>query len=102
MDAVKAILARSEWKGIPLQEIMTRDVLHIPNHVTLAEAAEAMLEADIHHLVITGPPQGGSVPIGIVTPQDVLKNAALLINSLIRLEEKDIVMLKKMIAMHYF
>ena len=54
---------------------MTKKVLYIPSHVSLAEAAETMLESDIHQLVITGPPEGGSVAIGIVTLQDVLKNA---------------------------
>jgi len=56
-------------------EIMTKKVLYIPNDVSLAEAAETMLEADIHQLVITGPPEGGSLAVGIVTLQDVLKNA---------------------------
>ena len=74
-DAVKAILGRTDWKDIPVREIMTTEVLHIPNHVSLAEAAEAMLKDDIHQLVITGPPEGGSVAVGIVTLQDVLKNA---------------------------
>ncbi len=74
-DAIKAILSRTDWKEISVQELMTRNVLHVPNHVTLAEAAEVMLRADIHQLVITGPPEGGSVAIGIVTLQDVLKNA---------------------------
>ena len=74
-DAVKAILDRTDWKNIPVREIMTTEVLHIPNHVSLAEAAEAMLKDDIHQLVITGPPEGGSVAVGIVTLQDVLNNA---------------------------
>ncbi len=74
LNAVKAILERPDWKDIPVQELMVKDVLHVPNHVTLAEAAEVMLRADIHQLVITGPPEGGSVAIGIVTLQDVLKN----------------------------
>lgn len=74
-NAVKAILAHDNWKNIPISEIMTKKVLYIPNHVSLAEAAEAMLKDDIHQLVITGPPEGGSVAVGIVTLQDVLKNA---------------------------
>ena len=74
-DAVKAILARTDWKDIPVSEIMTKEVLYIPRHVSLAEAAETMLKADIHQLVITGPPEGGSVTVGIVTLQDVLENA---------------------------
>ena len=74
-DAVRAILDRDDWKDMPVDEIMTRDVLHIPNHVTLAEAAEVMLKDDIHQLVVTGPPEGGSVAVGIVTLQDVLNNA---------------------------
>jgi signal-transduction protein with cAMP-binding, CBS, and nucleotidyltransferase domain len=75
INAVKAILARPDWKSIPVRDLMVKDVLHVPNHVTLAEAAQEMLDADVHQLVITGPPEGGSVPIGIVTLQDVLKNA---------------------------
>ena len=74
-DAVKAILARDDWKDIPVSELMTKKVLYIPNHVSLVEAAEAMLEADIHQLVITGPPEGGSVAVGIITLQDILENA---------------------------
>ena len=74
-DAVKAVLARTDWENIPVGEIMNRKVLYIPSHVSLAEAAETMLKADIHQLVITGPPEGGSVAVGIVTLQDVLKNA---------------------------
>ncbi|MFC1945573.1 CBS domain-containing protein [Chloroflexota bacterium] len=57
---------RTSWGG-------GRD--HVPNHITLAEAAEIMLGDDIHQLVITGPPEGGSVAVGIVTLQDVLQNA---------------------------
>jgi len=75
-DAVRAILDRDDWKDIPVDEIMTRDVLHIPNHVTLAEAADIMLKDDIHQLVVTGPPEGGAVAVGIVTLEDVLCNAA--------------------------
>ena len=74
-DAIRAILDRADWQGVRLEEIMTRDVLYIPNHVSLAEAARVMLEADIHQLVITGPPEGGSVAIGILTLQDVVENA---------------------------
>ena len=74
-DAVKAILDRTDWKNIPVSEIMTKKILHIPNHVSLAEAAEAMLKDDIHQLVITGPPEGGTVAVGIVTLQDILNNA---------------------------
>ena len=74
-DAVKAILSRTDWKDIPVDEVMTREVLYIPNHVSLEEAAETMLKADIHQLVVTGPPEGGSVAVGIVTSQDVLNNA---------------------------
>ena len=73
-DAVKAILHNDNWKMIPVSKIMTEKVLYIPNHVSLAEAAETMLKADIHQLVITGPPEGGSVAVGIITLQDVLKN----------------------------
>ena len=73
-DAVKVILARSDWKDIPVSEIMTKEVLYIPNHFSLAEAAETILQADIHQLVVVGPPEGGSVAIGIITLQDVLKN----------------------------
>lgn len=73
-DAVKVTLTRTDWKDIPVSEIMTKKVLYIPSHVSLAEAAETMLEADIHQLVITGPPEGGSVAVGIITLQDVLKN----------------------------
>jgi signal-transduction protein with cAMP-binding, CBS, and nucleotidyltransferase domain len=75
INAVKAILARPDWKSIPVRDLMVKEVLHVPNHVTLAEAAQEMLNADVHQLVITGPPEGGAVAIGIVTLQDVLKNA---------------------------
>ena len=74
-DAIEAIITGSDWKDIPVSEIMTKDVLYIPNHVSLAEAAETMLKADIHQLVVVGPPEGGSVAIGIITLQDVLNNA---------------------------
>jgi len=74
-DAVKAMLERTDWKDIPVSEVMTKEVLYIPNHVSLAEAAKTMLEADIHQLVITGPPEGGSVAVGIITLQDVVRNA---------------------------
>ena len=74
-DAVRAILTRPDWKNIPVNEIMTKKVLYIPDHVSLAEAAETMLDADIHQLVITGPPEGGSLAVGIITLQDILKNA---------------------------
>ena len=73
-DAVRAMLSRTDWRSIPVSEVMTTDVLYIPNHVSLAEAAETMLGADIHQLVVTGPPEGGSVAVGIVTLQDVIKN----------------------------
>ncbi len=71
-DAVKAALTRSDWEDIAVSEIMTQKVLYIPNHVSLAEAAETMLQADIHQLVVVGPPEGGSIAIGIITLQDVL------------------------------
>ena len=74
-DAVKTILIRSDWKSIPVSEIMTKEILYIPNHVSLAETAETMLQADIHQLVVVGPPEGGSVAIGIITLPDVLNNA---------------------------
>ena len=74
-DAVKTILTRSDWKDTPVSEIMTREILYIPNHVSLTEAAETMMEADIHQLVVVGPPEGGSVALGIITLQDVLNNA---------------------------
>ncbi len=74
-DAVKVALTHSDWKDIAMSEMMTQRVLYIPNHVSLAEAVETMLQADIHQLVVVGPPEGGSVAIGIITLQDVLCNA---------------------------
>jgi len=74
-DAVKAILTSSNWRDVPVSEIMTKEVLYVPNHVSLTEAVETMLRADIHQLVVVGPPEGGSVAIGIITLQDVLNNA---------------------------
>jgi len=74
-DALKAVLENTGWKDIPVREIMTKRVLYIPSHVSLAEAAKTMLEADIHQLVVTGPPEGGSLAVGIITLQDVLKSA---------------------------
>ena len=74
-DVVKAIITRSDWKDIPVDEVMTKKILYVPSHVSLAEAVEIMLEADIHQLVVVGPPEGGSVAIGIITLQDVLNNA---------------------------
>jgi len=73
-DVVKAVITRPDWKDIPVNEVMTKKVLYVPNHVSLAEAVETMLEADIHQLVVVGPPEGGSVAIGIITLQDVLNN----------------------------
>ena len=74
-DAVRAILDRADWKDVLVSEIMTKKVLYIPSHVSLGEAAETMLKEDIHQLVITGPPEGGSVAVGILTLQDILNNA---------------------------
>jgi CBS domain-containing protein len=74
-DMVKAIITRSDWKDIPVSEVITKKVLYVPSHVSLTEAVEIMLEADIHQLVVVGPPEGGSVAIGIITLQDVLNNA---------------------------
>jgi len=74
-DVVKQLLDRPDWKDIPVAQVMTRKVLYVPNHVPLAEAARIMLDADIHQLVVTGPPEGGSVAIGILTLQDVIMNA---------------------------
>jgi len=75
-DVVVQILSRPDWKEVPVAEVMTRQVLYVPNHVSLTEAAKIMLDADIHQLVVTGPPEGGSVAIGILTLQDVIANAA--------------------------
>ncbi len=74
-DVVESIISRSDWREIPVSELMTKKVLYIPNHVSLVEAAETMLEADIHQLVVVGPPAGGSVAIGIIILQDMLNNA---------------------------
>jgi len=46
-DVVKAIITRSDWKDIPVDEVMTKKILYVPSHVSLAEAVEIMLEADI-------------------------------------------------------
>ena len=74
-DVVRQMLARPDWKDTPVAEVMTTKVLYVPNHVSLAEAAQTMLEADIHQLVVTGPPEGGKVAIGILTLEDLVKNA---------------------------
>jgi len=74
-DVVRETLSRPEWKQIPVAEVMTTRVLYVPNHVSLAEAAKIMIDADIHQLVVTGPPEGGAVAIGILTLEDVVKDA---------------------------
>lgn len=74
-DAVKKMLVRSDWRDLSVVEVMTTKVLYVPNHVSLADAAKDMLEADVHQLVVTGPPEGGSFAIGILTLQDVVKSA---------------------------
>lgn len=74
-DIVRKMLSEPDWKRIPVTEVMITKVLYVPNHVSLAEAAKDMLDADIHQLVVTGPPEGGSVPIGILTLGEVVRNA---------------------------
>jgi signal-transduction protein with cAMP-binding, CBS, and nucleotidyltransferase domain len=74
-DIVREMLSRPDWKEIPVTEVMITKVLYVPNHVSLAEGAKDMLDADIHQLVVTGPPEGGSVPIGILTLGEVVRNA---------------------------
>ena len=74
-DAVRSMIKRSDWKAIPLNEVMTKDLIYVPHNTTLAEVAEIMLESDTHQLVVTGPPEGGFVAIGIITLQDIVKNA---------------------------
>jgi signal-transduction protein with cAMP-binding, CBS, and nucleotidyltransferase domain len=74
-DIVRKMLSEPDWKRIPVTEVMITKVLYVPNHVSLAVAAKDMLYADIHQLVVTGPPEGGSVPIGILTLGEVVRNA---------------------------
>ena len=74
-DVVMSMINRSDWKDIPVSEVMTKNLIYVPNHITLAEAAEIMLESDTHQLVVTGPPEGGFIAIGIITLQDVVDNA---------------------------
>ena len=74
-DVVMSMIKRSDWEDIPVSEVMTKNLIYVPNHITLAEAAEIMLESDTHQLVVTGPPEGGLIPIGLVTLQDVVDNA---------------------------
>jgi signal-transduction protein with cAMP-binding, CBS, and nucleotidyltransferase domain len=74
-DIVRKMLSEPDWKRIPVTEVMITKVLYVPNHVSLAVAAKDMLDADIHQLVVTGPPEGGSVPIGILTLGEVVRNA---------------------------
>lgn len=74
-DVIKPMINRSDWRDIPVTEVMTKNLIYVPNNTTLTEAAEIMLESDTHQLVITGPPEGGFIAIGIVTLQDVIKNA---------------------------
>ena len=74
-DVVMSMINRSDWKDIPVSEVMTTNLIYVPNHITLAEAAEIMLESDTHQLVVTGPPEGGFIPIGLITLQDVVDNA---------------------------
>jgi CBS domain-containing protein len=70
-----SMINRSDWKDIPISEVMTKNLIYVPNHITLAEAAEIMLESEVHQLVITGPPEGGFFAIGIITLQDIVENA---------------------------
>ena len=74
-DIVRQMLSRPDWKEVRVTEVMITKVLYVPNHVSLAEAATDMLDADIHQLVVTGPPEGGSVPIGILTLGEIVRNA---------------------------
>ena len=37
-DAVGAMLTHTNWKDIPVIDIITKRVIYIPNHVSLAEA----------------------------------------------------------------
>jgi CBS domain-containing protein len=74
-DIVRQMLSRPDWKDVRVTEVMITKVLYVPNHVSLAEAAKDMLDADIHQLVVTGPPEGGSVPIGILTLGEIVRNA---------------------------
>ncbi len=74
-DIVRQMLSRPDWKDVRVTDVMITKVLYVPNHVSLAEAAKDMLDADIHQLVVTGPPEGGSVPIGILTLGEIVRNA---------------------------
>ncbi len=75
-DLIGAILDHADaWRELKVSDIMTREVKYVPYHLSLAEAARLMLRADIHQLVVVGPPEGGSVARGVLTLEDVLNHA---------------------------
>jgi predicted transcriptional regulator len=62
----------TDFSALPADEVarhMTADLVTAPQHTAITELARAMLDADIHRLLITD--QEGR-PVGIVTSTDIL------------------------------
>jgi len=59
-----------EGGGVAVRDIMTRTIHSVPESATLQDAAQAMVKAHVHRLLVTGSDE--NVPVGIVSTMDLV------------------------------
>jgi len=64
------------WQGLSAKHIMTKDVVTVSPEASIEEAARLMKVHGIHRLVVTQQQEGKSIPIGIVSMTDIVREMA--------------------------
>ena len=70
IDLIKAF--DKNWDGLTAEDIMSSFVRTVDPEMTLKKAADIMRDLNVHRLLILSLSPTHGVPVGILTPRDIL------------------------------
>lgn len=76
-DLLRAYLANpTRWRALPVEEVMTRDVVTVAPGDRLFDAAALMLDKHIHRVVVVQEDERGRLPIAVISDSDLVCDMA--------------------------
>jgi len=71
-DLLRALVSSNEWETLPVERFMNKDVITVPEHTTLYQVADLLLEKQIHRVIVIREENNKKKPISIVSAADIV------------------------------
>jgi len=73
VDLIRAAIEQpDEWAALPVEAVMTREVVTVPPEATLREVGQILLDRHIHRVIVAEDEGGKKRPLSVISATDIV------------------------------